>query len=431
MATNNKLSLLSSQALVQVPWIKVEIGKYTFGVYSKTEINKKDHQGYYKSLLVKYPNYVTSLQIVKVNGQVNQYTLTLQYGVTVGTDPNYIEKVLSSVSNTRKIVFSYGDMSQPNYVYKNEEAIITKVTSNFNIQTGVIQYTISATSSAALNSSGCFTFPGGTFKPSDRIKAIFKNTRYKLQDLFTGMNNANIDDLIAGDDKSVAVDTKTNIAPIDYINYLVSCMVPASYTTYNTTSAAIYILTINDAASYDGRTVNGKTITGSYFRVQKINQSVEQADAFTIDIGVGNSSNTAVTSFSVSDDENYALLYEYNNPADEDNYVYRLENDGTMSMKWSPAITSRNNNYQTRSEDIAWWTKITQYPIKANLTIIGLIRPAILMTYLRLNVIFPGGRKHIASGLYLITKQTDTIDANGYKTQLSLNKIKGDPDINI
>lgn len=333
MATNNKLSLLSSQALVQVPWIKVEIGKYTFGVYSKTEINKKDHQGYYKSLLVKYPNYVTSLQIVKVNGQVNQYTLTLQYGVTVGADPNYIEKVLSSVSNTRKIVFSYGDMSQPNYVYKNEEAIITKVTSNFNIQTGVIQYTISATSSAALNSSGCFTFPGGTFKPSDRIKAIFKNTRYKLQDLFTGMNNANIDDLIAGDDKSVAVDTKTNIAPIDYINYLVSCMVPASYTTYNTTSAAIYILTINDAASYDGRTVNGKTITGSYFRVQKVNQSVEQADAFTIDIGVGNSSNTAVTSFSVSDDENYALLYEYNNPADEDNYVYRLENDGTMSMK--------------------------------------------------------------------------------------------------
>lgn len=330
---SNSLSLLSSQALIQVPWIKVEIGNYAFGVYSKTEINKKNHQGYYKSLLVKYPNYVTSLNITKINGQVNQYTLQMQYGVTAGSDPNFLEKVFSSVSSTRKILFSYGDMSQPNYVYKNEEAIITKITSNFNIQTGTISYTISATSSAALNSSGCFTFPGGTFKPSDRIKAIFKNTKYKLQDLFTGMNSANLSDLIAGDDRSVLVDTKTNIAPIDYINYLVSCMVPASYTIHSTTSSAIYILTINDAASYDGRSIKGKEINGSYFRVQKVNQSVEHADAFSIDIGVGNGSNTIVTNFSVTDDENYALLYEYNSPEDTDNYVYRLENDGTMSIQ--------------------------------------------------------------------------------------------------
>lgn len=48
------------------------------------------------------------------------------------------------------------------------------------------------------------------------------------------------------------------------------------------------------------------------------------------------------------------------------------------------------------------------------------------MTYLRLNVIFPGGHKHISSGLYIVTKQTDTIDGNGYRTQLSLTRISGD-----
>jgi len=49
------------------------------------------------------------------------------------------------------------------------------------------------------------------------------------------------------------------------------------------------------------------------------------------------------------------------------------------------------------------------------------------MSYVRLNVIFVGGRKHIASGLYLVTQQRDRIDGNsGYKTTLSLTKIAGD-----
>lgn len=48
------------------------------------------------------------------------------------------------------------------------------------------------------------------------------------------------------------------------------------------------------------------------------------------------------------------------------------------------------------------------------------------MQYLRLNVIFPGGNKHIASGLYIVTKQVDDISSSGYKTTLSLTKIGGD-----
>lgn len=60
------------------------------------------------------------------------------------------------------------------------------------------------------------------------------------------------------------------------------------------------------------------------------------------------------------------------------------------------------------------------------MTVQGLLRPATLMEYVRLNVWFPGGGKHISSGLYIVTAQTDTIDANGYRTKLDLTRIDGD-----
>jgi hypothetical protein len=120
----------------------------------------------------------------------------------------------------------------PAYVYKNEEAIITKVKQNFNIKGGgEIAYTISAVSSAALNSGISKTFQGRKAKPSEIIKQLIKDPQYGLQDLFTGMNLNNIDKLIASDDKEVSLAPKRNISPIDYISYLVSCMVPAGFTT--------------------------------------------------------------------------------------------------------------------------------------------------------------------------------------------------------
>ena len=147
-----RLSLLSSSARVQAPWVKVSIGNYTFGVFSKTKSQHKDDDGfYYTNLNVQYPNYIQRLEITKINGQVNQYTLSLVYPVTQTSDPNFIEKVLSSVSKTRKIVFSYGDMSMPTYIYREEEALITKIQTQFDLRSGVINYTVNAVSSAALN----------------------------------------------------------------------------------------------------------------------------------------------------------------------------------------------------------------------------------------------------------------------------------------
>lgn len=68
---------------------------------------------------------------------------------------------------------------------------------------------------------------------------------------------------------------------------------------------------------------------------------------------------------------------------------------------------------------------MTQFPITASLTIKGLLRPAMLMTYVRINSMFYGQR-HVSSGLYVITKQEDIVDSSGYRTVLTLLRVTGD-----
>ena len=102
-------SLVSDAALVQAPIIIVKIGNYTFGKYEKV--------GNY----AQYPNYIQSLRVEKINGQVNKYSLEIQYGITEYNDPNYFDKVFSSVSKTREIEFSYGDTANPAFMFKNEQ----------------------------------------------------------------------------------------------------------------------------------------------------------------------------------------------------------------------------------------------------------------------------------------------------------------------
>ena len=63
----------------------------------------------------------------------------LRYPITQDNDPNFFEKVFSSVSKTRKIIFSYGDLSAPTFLYKNEEAIILDIKNNFDINSAVLQ----------------------------------------------------------------------------------------------------------------------------------------------------------------------------------------------------------------------------------------------------------------------------------------------------
>lgn len=419
--------LLSSPARIQVPWIKVTIGNTTFGVFNRTKDNKLNSELNYGAIYnVQYPNYINSLNITKINGQINQYTLSLVYPITANDDPNFFDKVLSSASKTRKIIFSYGDMSTPSFSFKDEEAIITSVTQQFDLNSCKISYVIKATSSAILNKASNHTFPGGKMKPSDKIKYVLKSPKFGLLQLFTGMNASNIDRLIEGDDKEVMVQTKTNISALDYISYLVSCMIPNSTRNNTKADSEIYALTIHDTSTYEKiNSESNLNINGPYFKVSKISHKQNREDVYTINIGFGNSG-TIVTGFSLDQDENYSLLYDYSTSLNNENFVQRLDNNGKWQTVWSPSVTSKNDLSMTLPEDVVWWTKMTKYPVKATITVQGLLRPALLMSYIKLNVIFPGGRKHNSSGTYLITQQQDMINSQGYRTTLSLIRISGE-----
>ena len=422
----NNRKLLSSQARIQVPWVKVTIGDYTFGIFDdQTKMWGKDSAGFYQPFEIQFPQYIKQLEVIKINGQVNTYTLSINYPITIHDDPNFFEKVFSSVSSTRKIIFTYGDAENPAYVYKNEEAIITNVTQSFNLQSSAIDYTISAVSAAALSTDGNITVLGtGTgqkVKPSDEIKKLFRNNK-SLQNTFTGMSVADLDKLIAGDDMEVEVESKRNISAIDYINYLAGCMIPQGSTPG--LSKEIYIMTIYD----DSITSSGKAMSkkGPYFEVTKVSTVMDRGDAYEIDIGINTS--TVVRSFQIDKNENFSIYYDYQNLAHPENYVRRIGADGLWEDKYAPIGMIREDKSDIKSNDRVWWTKATQFPINATLQIQGLLRPATLMQYVRLNVIFPGGKKHLSSGLYIVTRQVDNIGPNGYATNLGLTRIKGDLD---
>ena len=424
--SQQRRSLLSSQARIQVPWVKVTLGTYTFGIFdSKTKSKgNKDKNGFYSTYGVKYPNFIQDLTVTKINGQVNQYVLNIVYPITQFDDPNFFEKVFSSISHTRKIIFSYGDAAVPAYAYKNEEAIITKVTQNFNLERSSISYQIEAVSGAALTADGTITelASGAPVKPSDKIKSLFRSNK-SLQDTFTGMRMSDLDKLISGDDQPVVLDSKRNISAIDYIAYLASCMIPSG--TKPGLSKDIYILTIHDDTildtSYNPDSSGGKG--GPYFKITKTSYAAEHSDAYEVDIGYNTS--TIVRSFSIDQNENFSLYYDYQSEIHSEDYVRRLNKQGEWETVYSPTFMPKQGEFNTTAKDRVWWTKATKYPITATLTIQGLLRPATLMQYLRLNVIFPGGQQHLSSGLYIVTKQVDTINSTGYNTQLTLTRIGG------
>ena len=112
----------------------------------------------------------------------------------------------------------------------------------------------------------------------------------------------------------------------------------------------------------------------------------------------------------------------------KEKYVRRLNADGQWEDVYAPSKMMRQNSYDVGVTDQVWWTKATQFPINATIQVQGLLRPATLMQYVKLNVIFPGGNKHLSSGIYIVTRQVDNISPAGYATTLGLTRIKGDMD---
>lgn len=412
----SSLNLLGYTTRVETPFIKVTIGDFTFGVFEKQDLKKGiDEMGVYRLQKVKYPNFIQSLNISKINGKVNQYTLNITYPITQNDDPNFFEKVFSSVSKTRKIIFSYGDMSAPTYIYRNEQAIITNISTNFNALGSTISYVVSAVSSSIMAMSGAWTFSPQFAKPSDVIMDILYQDKYGLLEVFPGMKdkgNVQMKQLIPGNDVAVDIYRKVNISALEYLTYLVSIMTTDKDTTKK---SKIFTLTIVDDTSGD--------FEGPYFKVSAVSKSKDDLQTYEIDIGYP--SQNIIMAFSVENNETYSIFYDYQKKINDAEYVQRINDQGEIEEVYAPVVSSKNEYFETNESDKTWWTKVTEYPISASITLKGLLRPAILMTHVRLNVYYYG-RKHISSGLYIVTAQEDQIDFNGYRTTLKLLRVSSD-----
>ena len=199
----------------------------------------------------------------------------------------------------------------------------------------------------------------------------------------------------------------TNV--LDYLIYLVQCMQPQG------TDDGYYALSVSDdARSYMG---------GAYFVVKKIDiASWEEEDAYELDIGFPG--NNLVSSFDVQTNNQWTILYE--NSAESDlKSTFKIDQNGVLVEEPSLSVTRDKEKLVTTQLDTMWWKKVTEFPIQATVTIKGLARPSILLQYVKLNVQFYGKRS-IISGRYIVIKQVDVVDSNGYKTTLDLLRIKGD-----
>ena len=414
------MDLLSINSRVAVPLIIVQIGDYSFGLYDKTKTNLEINGRYYAAMKVTYPNYMESLKVTKVNGTLNSYVLTIVYPITQNDDPNMMDKVFSSVSSSRKIVFTYGDCATPSFMYRNEEAIITNVRSTIDIASSKITYTVEAVSSSLVTMSGTYNFNRyANKKPSELIKQILFTKTYGLQDVFYGMHSREQVEqlgLILGDDRAVTIEAKKNITILDYLNYLVSCMSNQNDKPNATEKTTRYVLTIHDDTS--------GLLDGPYFRINKIYTdaaSSSSIDYYQLDIGYPNKD--LVVQFSVDDDQSYPLLYNYASTVNRNDYVYRIDDTGGISEIYSPSFSNSNQLYLTTEADRTYWAQLTQFPIHATLQIRGLLRAIILMSYIRINTYIFGKPFNGGTGLFLVTKQVDNISKNGYTTTLSLVRV--------
>lgn len=404
-------NLVSIPTLVQSPFIIANIGGVTFGTFS----------GNYRTNAT-YPNYMESMSVTKVNGTVNTYTLNFHYQVATGQDPNLLDKIFSRATKDRRIILQYGDWMAPNYIYKEEQCIITNVTTRLNMSSSSLDYTLQCTSDAIGLNSTQFNFPSRNAKPSDVILQLLSNSKYGLKDVFTGMRNKNVvlsKNLIASNDKKVQLVAQNNTTILSYLNYLVGCMVDNKTPEENKLSNSKYFLTINDDYNND--------LGGTYFKVSEVSADAAVYNATdTYELDINYPGDNFVTEFSLNNDQSWAILYEYAGDVKQEEYTYNIRDDGTIETLSSPSLLTSSLTNGKSAYKSQWWSYMTEFPITATLTLKGLTRPSMLMTYVKLNVWFAGGQKHISSGTYIITKQTDSITSAGYTTTLTLLRVGGD-----
>ena len=410
------MDLISTSSFVESPFVIATFGDYTFGSYT----GKSTPTLSGRLMNVNFPNMMKSIEVEKINGQVNTYTVHMTYPITENDDPNMLEKVFSSIKNNREMTLTYGDWNNPTSIYRKESALITGIQSNLSISSSKIDYTITGVSnSLTLNSVKC-DFPARRAKPSNVIRELLYNPSYGLLDIFKGMTNrslVNQKNLIPSDDKEVEIQAQS-MSTLDYIRFLVENMTSVSESNDAQIKQSIYqMCTVDDSSNEMG---------GPYFLIRKIDSRYNiRSYEGSWEVDVGYPGKNFVTGFDIENDESWSILYDYQDKINQPQYIYRIDNDGNITSEQSPSLMRSTKKMRVTQSTKHWWAQMTQFPITATLTIKGLIRPTILMDYLKLNVLFYGN-KHISSGVYVITKQVDSVSSSGYRTTLSLLRIGGD-----
>jgi len=394
-----KSSLSISDALVEAPFIEVDFNGYIIGSKSGS--------------LDTAPNYISQIDIVKINGEINQYKLQIVYQIRPGEDPNKLDQLFSQVRYS-KIKIRYGDAASKS-LFKDTEAIITNITQNRDYAGMRITYTVSATSACNYVTTTTFDFPATTDKPSNVIRdLLYKNgqTSQLLAEAFSGMGNkATVDsnNWIPTNDSVVNIPAQVGISTTDYISYLTSIMSNQSNDPNAIIRNSTYYLTYQDDAN-----------KGSYFKISEVSKgnktTVPAANVYNVDINFPD--DNQVYTFSVNTNNAWSLLYEYADKPQE--YVYNIDEEGITERIYSPNYFSSSQQMNEIQKN--WWTQMVNYPVSAQLTLKGLLKPISLMDYINIDVRFYGV-KHITSGLYIITNHQDILSGAGFRSNLGLVRI--------
>ena len=393
-----KASLSLSDALVQAPFVEITLGKYTIGSY--------------KASTDDYPNYISRLDVKKINGEINQYTIGLVYQIRPGEDPNLIDKLLSTV-RYNKISIRYGDC-ESGALFKDSEAIITNVVNNRDYAGSRITYTIYATSACNYVTSATFDFKATVDKPSNVIRNLLYNnneTSELLLSAFPGMRNiieVNSKNWLPTNDAVLNIAAKENKNVLSYINYLVGCMSNITNSIDDVIRNSSYFITYED----DNK--------GAYFRINEVTKAnktiIPTNNLFEITVGFPDGND--IYDFKINNNEAWSMLYKTESVSSE--YLYGINNSGQSTLQYSPNLVGSSNILNEIQKN--WWTQMTTFPISAQLTMRGLLKPISLMDYIQVNVVFYG-QKHISSGLYVVTGQQDVLAGSGFITNLSLLRV--------
>lgn len=451
-----------SEALVQAPFVELIVSGYTIGSY--------------KGNLDDYPNYISRLDIKKINGEINQYTIGIVYQIRPGEDPNLLDKLFSKV-RYNKINIRYGDCAS-GALFKDTEAIITNVTNNRDYASSRISYTVYATSACNYVTSVKFNFPATTDRPSNVIRDLLYNnseTSQLLLEAFPGMRNqleVMTQNWLPTNDVVLNIQAKNNINVINYVSYLVGCMSSTTSSIMNTATQGVKNLveaatqgsknlvdtvtlqnaSNNDPANPANDTIAQKNIVngikyavdkgtdavdgvlrnslyylvyddnpdGAYFKVEEIQKlpGTSKLTRNVFEITVGYPDGNDIYDFKVNTNEAWSMLYKNSSISGE--YIYDIDANGNRVMTYSPNLVNSANILNEMQKN--WWTEMVNFPIKAQLTMRGLLKPITLMDYVQVNVVFYG-RKHITSGLYAIVGEQDVLAGSGFLTNLSLVRV--------